>query len=90
MEARVRIGGNRNFTLKYAVMIYTDTSTAFATLHEVRVDSEGSPYLAPGRSLTTAFLRRLSQGLTRFIREGQLSEEFLYERDNGRIVEEFG
>jgi hypothetical protein len=28
--------------------------------------------------------------LTRFIREGQLSEEFLYERDNGRIVEEFG
>jgi len=28
--------------------------------------------------------------LARFIREGQLSEEFLYERDNGRIVEEFG
>jgi len=63
MEARVRVGGNRKFTLKYAVMIYTDTSTAFATLHEARVDSEGSPYLAPGRSLTTAFLRRLSQGL---------------------------
>jgi len=63
MEARVRIGGNRKFVLKCAVMIYTDTSTAFATLHEVRVDGEGSPYLAPGRSLTTAFLRRLSQGL---------------------------
>jgi len=28
--------------------------------------------------------------LARFTREGQLSEEFLYERDNGRIVEEFG
>ena len=63
MEGRVRIGGSRNFTLKCAVMIYTDTSTAFATLHEVRVDGEGSDYLAPGRSLTTAFLRRLSQGL---------------------------
>ncbi len=63
MEARVRIGGNRKFALKWAVMIYTDASTAFATVHEVRVDGEGSPYLAPGRSLTTAFLRRLSQGL---------------------------
>jgi len=63
MEARVRIGGNRKFTLKCAVMIYADTSSAFATVHEARVDSEGSPYLAPGRSLTTAFLRRLSQGL---------------------------
>ncbi len=63
MDAQLRIGGNRKFTLKYAVMIYTDTSTAFATLHEVRVDGEGSPYLAPGRSLTTAFLQRLSQGL---------------------------
>jgi MFS family permease len=30
------------------------------------------------------------EALARFIREGQLSEEFLYERDNGRIVEEFG
>ena len=63
MEARVRIGRNRKFTLKTAVMIYTDTSTAFATVHEVRVDCKGSPYLAPGRSLTTAFLRRLAQGL---------------------------
>jgi len=63
MEVRVRIGGNRKFVLKCAVMIYTDTSTAFATLHEVKVDSEGSPYLAAGRSLTTAFLRRLSEGL---------------------------
>ena len=33
---------------------------------------------------------RDSCSLARFIREGQLSEEFLYERDNGRIVEEFG
>jgi PRTRC genetic system protein B len=63
MDAHLRIGGNRKFVLKCAVMIYTDNSTAFATVHEVRVDSEGSPYLAEGRSLTTAFLRRLSQGL---------------------------
>jgi PRTRC genetic system protein B len=63
MDAHLRIGGNRKFVLKCAVMIYTDNSTAFATVHEVRVDSEGSPYIAEGRSLTTAFLRRLSQGL---------------------------
>jgi len=46
MEARVRISGNRKFVLKCAVMIYTDASTAFATVHEARVDSEESPYLA--------------------------------------------
>ena len=63
MDAQLRIGGNRKFVLKCAVMIYTDNSTAFATVHNVKVDSEGSPYLAAGRSLTTAFLRKLSQGL---------------------------
>jgi PRTRC genetic system protein B len=63
MDAQLRIGGNRKFVLKCAVMIYTDASTAFATVHDVRVDSQGLPYLAAGRSLTTAFLRRLSQGL---------------------------
>lgn len=63
MEARVWIGGNRKFALKCAVLIYTDASTAFATVHETKVDSAGSHYLGPGRALTTAFLRRLSGGL---------------------------
>jgi PRTRC genetic system protein B len=74
MDSHVRIGGNRKFVLKCAVMIYTDASTAFATVHEVRVDNQGSPYLAAGRSLTTAFLRRLSQGLGTAIPAEVLSE----------------
>ncbi len=74
MEAHVRIGGNRRFKLKHAVLIYTDTSTAFASLHDVRVNSEGAPYLGPGRSVTTAFLRRLAQGLGAAVRPEVLSE----------------
>ena len=63
MEAQVRIGANRRFVLRNAVLIYGDGSGAFATLHEVRGEKEGAPYLGPGQSLTTAFLRSLAHGL---------------------------
>lgn len=63
MEAQVRIGANRNFVLQRAVLIYGDGSGAFATLHEVRGEKEGAPYLGPGQSLTTTFLRSLAHGL---------------------------
>jgi PRTRC genetic system protein B len=32
-------------------------------LHQVKQDENGTPYLAPGEALTTAFLRTLAQGL---------------------------
>jgi PRTRC genetic system protein B len=63
MEAQVRIGASRNFTLKNAVLVYGDGSAAFATLHEVRVEKDQAPYLGPGQSLTTSFLRTLAHGL---------------------------
>ena len=63
MEAQVRIGANRRFVLKNALLIYGDGSGAFATLHDVRAEKEGAPFLGPGQSLTTAFLRSLTQGL---------------------------
>ncbi len=63
MEVRVRIGANRRFILKNAVLVYGDGSGAFATLHDVRGEKEGAPYLGPGQSLTTAFLRSLAHGL---------------------------
>ena len=63
MEAQVRIGANRRFILKNALLVYGDGSGAFATLHEVRGEKEGAPYLGPGQSLTTAFLRSLAHGL---------------------------
>ena len=44
MEAQVRIGANRRFVLRNAVLIYGDGSGAFATLHEVRGEKEGAPY----------------------------------------------
>lgn len=63
MESRVRIGANRRFILKNAVLVYGDGSGAFATIHDVRGEKEGAPYLGPGQSLTTAFLRSLAHGL---------------------------
>ena len=63
MEAQVRIGANRRFILRNALLVYGDGSGAFVTLHEVRGEKEGAPYLGPGQSLTTAFLRSLAHGL---------------------------
>ena len=50
MDAQVRVGANRNFVLQQALLIYGGGSGAFATLHEVRGEKEGAPYLGPGQS----------------------------------------
>ena len=63
MEAQIRIGAGRAFTLKQALLIYRDESSAFVTLHEVQAEKDKTPYLGPGQSLTTAFLRTLTRGL---------------------------
>ena len=63
MEAQIRIGSRRSFTLKQALLIYRDDSAAFATVHEVRGEKDQAPYLGPGQALTTAFLRTLARGL---------------------------
>ena len=63
MEAQVRIGNSRSFALKHAVLIYGDGSASFATLHDVVAQKGAAPYLGPGKSLTTAFLRTLAHGL---------------------------
>ena len=63
MEAQIRIGSRRSFTLKQALLIYRDDAAAFATLHEVRGEKNQAPYLGPGQALTTAFLRTLTRGL---------------------------
>jgi hypothetical protein len=63
MEAQIRIGSRRSFTLKQAVLIYRDSSAAFATLHEVHGEKNQPPYLGPGQPLTTGFVRTLARGL---------------------------
>jgi PRTRC genetic system protein B len=63
MDAHVQIARNRRFTLKSALLIYGDDASAFATIHNVRSDPDGAPYLSPGRPLTNAFLRKLAKGL---------------------------
>jgi PRTRC genetic system protein B len=61
MEARVAIGANRTFVLRNAVLVYGDGATAFATLHPVVNKGNGEPpYLGPGKSLTSAFLKTLA------------------------------
>lgn len=64
MEARVVIGANRTFKLKNAVLLYSDGTSIFATLHSVMIRAKnGAPHLAPGQALTTAFLRTLAEGM---------------------------
>ena len=63
MEAQIRIGSRRSFTLRQALLIYRDDTAAFATLHDVQSEKNQAPYLGPGKSLTTAFLRTLARAL---------------------------
>jgi PRTRC genetic system protein B len=64
MQAYVAIGANCEFKLSEAVLVYrAGGGGAFASLHQVKQADDGVPYLAPGESLTTAFVRTLAQGL---------------------------
>ena len=63
MEAHVRIGNNRIFTLKQAVLLYQEGSRTFATLHEAKIRPDQAPYLCAGQSVTTGFLETLAKGL---------------------------
>ena len=74
MDVHLRIGDNRIFTLKEAVLIYQEGSRAFATVHEVKHRSDQPPYLCAGESVTTGFLETLAKGLG-----ASMSAEFLPE-----------
>jgi PRTRC genetic system protein B len=63
MDVHVRIGDNRIFTLKQAVLVYQEGNRAFATLHEVKSRPDGPSYLCAGQSVTTGFLETLAKGL---------------------------
>ncbi len=64
MKAYINIGANHEFRLTEAVLVYRGGGDgAFASLHQVKQDEKGIPYLPPGEALTTAFLRTLAQGL---------------------------
>ena len=77
MDAQVRIGATRELRLKHAVLVYGDSSGAFCTLHKVRTEDGTAPYLEPGQLLTTAFLRRLAEGLGRRMAPEVLPENVL-------------
>jgi PRTRC genetic system protein B len=63
MDVRVRIGNNRIFALKQAVLVYQEGNRAFTTLHEVKSRPNGPSYLCAGQSVTTGFLETLAKGL---------------------------
>ncbi|HKV78814.1 MAG TPA: PRTRC system protein B [Candidatus Sulfotelmatobacter sp.] len=63
MDAHVRIGNNRIFTLKQAVLVYQEGTRAFATLHEVKQRPDRASYLCAGQSVTIGFLESLAKSL---------------------------
>jgi PRTRC genetic system protein B len=77
MDVHVRIGDNRIFALKQAVLIYQEGSRAFATVHEVKSRPDGPSYLCAGQSVTTGFLETLAKGLGASIAAEVLPENVL-------------
>jgi PRTRC genetic system protein B len=77
MNVHLRIGDNRTFSLKQAVLLYQEGSRAFATLHEVRCQPNEAPYLCAGQSVTTGFLETLAKGLGASMRAEVLQEYVL-------------
>jgi PRTRC genetic system protein B len=63
MNVYIRIGDNRIFALKQAVLLYQEGSRVFTTLHEVKHQPDQAPYLCTGQSVTTGFLETLAKGL---------------------------
>jgi PRTRC genetic system protein B len=63
MDAHVRIGNNRIFMLKHAVLVYQEGTRAFATLHEVKQRPDQASYLCAGQSVTIGFLESLAKSL---------------------------
>jgi len=62
MNVHLRVGDNRIFSLKQAVLLYQEGSRAFATLHQVKCRQNEAPYLCAGQSVTTGFLETLAKG----------------------------
>jgi hypothetical protein len=56
VRAQIRIGSSRELTLQSAVLVYSDGSGSFATLHEIAKEEGRPPYLRAGQALTTTFL----------------------------------
>ncbi len=78
MQARVVIGANRTFRLTNAILLYGDGMSVFATLHSVVMPARSrAPHLRPGQALTTAFLRKLAEGLGARITAEILPEKVL-------------
>lgn len=85
MNVHVRIGDNRTFALKQAVLLYQDGSRTFATLHEVNSRQDGTPHLSAGQSVTTDFLQKLAAGLGASVAVEILPEHVLA-RTQGLLV----
>src|SRR6266498_2979248 len=77
MNIHLRIGDNRTFALKQAVLLYQDGTRAFATLHEVKHRTNEAPYLCAGQSVTTGFLEALAKGLGTSMRAEVLPQHVL-------------
>ena len=63
MRAHVHFGSTRKYELQHAILVYTDASRAFATVHKPLRTPDGAPMLGAGQGITTDILRVLAQSL---------------------------
>ena len=87
MNCSVDLGGSELLTLHGAVLVYRSRSgrRAFAAWHPAHLEPDGAPSLGAGEPLTTAFLRRLADGLGSQLRPEILPENVLV-RTPDRLV----
>src|SRR5579885_1183151 len=68
MEINVAIGGGQKMTLTGAILVYQGGHESFAAWHPAKIAEDGgAPYLGEAESLTTEFLRALSEGLGAYV-----------------------
>lgn len=85
MDAHVRIGNNRIFRLKQAVLVYQEGTRAFATLHEVKHRPDQPSYLCAGQSVTIGFLESLAKSLGASL-AAEILPEYVLARTPGLIA----
>jgi PRTRC genetic system protein B len=82
MEARVQVNMGANLQLRHALLVYTDQQRSFATLHNIIIQEDSAPLLAPAQPLSLSCLRRLAEELG-----SQVSPEILPENVLARTPE---
>lgn len=64
MQVHISIGENHHFELREALLVYGNNRGSFVTRHQVTLNKDAPPTLAPAQPLTLGFVESLVRSLT--------------------------